>query len=293
VATVVEVPLNTSIADLDEVLRRMLKRELDRHGFQGVDVAFDAPSKDWSGKLTNPAVNLFLYDVREDLERGEVTGGEGTRNGSPVATRAPLHVELTYAVTAWTKAVEDEHRLLSQLLAIFVSHKRLPESLLDERPEQAARLRDVETTVGRPREEKADFWTSVGGQFKPSIDYVVRMAVESGAFFVRGPEVRMTKLRTRISDGPPGTLEEFQRVGGTVHDADGAPVADAWVVLPELGRWASTDRQGRFTFPRMAPGRVRIVARTAEGAEAETTVDLPEERADLVLGARRRRSAAR
>ena len=42
-------------------------------------------------------------------------------------------------------------------------------------------LGKAETSVGRPREEKADFWTSVGGQYKASIDYVVQIVVESGA----------------------------------------------------------------------------------------------------------------
>ena len=48
-ARVVDVPLNTAMADLDEALRTLLKRELARHGFEGVEIAFDAPSKEWSG----------------------------------------------------------------------------------------------------------------------------------------------------------------------------------------------------------------------------------------------------
>ena len=64
-AVVVDVQLNTAIADLDEALRRLLRRDLERHGFEGVEIAFDAPSKEWSGKLTGPTVDLFLYDLRE------------------------------------------------------------------------------------------------------------------------------------------------------------------------------------------------------------------------------------
>ena len=67
----VDVPLNTAIADLDEALRTLLERELGRHGFEGVEIAFDAPSKEWSGKLTGPTVNLFLYDLREALDRAD------------------------------------------------------------------------------------------------------------------------------------------------------------------------------------------------------------------------------
>src|SRR3954469_16930351 len=145
---VVDVPLNTAIADLDEALRKLLRRELERHGFEAVEVAFDAPSKDWSGKLTSPTVDLFLYDLREAVERAEISPSESRGNGQAIVTPPPLRLELTYSVTAWTKAVEDEHRLLSQVLAILFSHRKLPPDLLNGRAE-AAGLRDVETQVGR------------------------------------------------------------------------------------------------------------------------------------------------
>jgi hypothetical protein len=277
----IDVPLNTAIADLDEGLRRLLKRELEKHGFEGVEVAFDAPSKEWSGKLTNPTVDLFLYDLREAGDRARLTPNEQRGNGQSTVTAPPLKLELSYAVTAWTKAVEDEHRLLSQALAVLFSHRRLPEEVLDELPGGGAHLRDAEASVGRPREEKADFWTSVGGQYKASIDYVVHITIESGAKSIRGPEVRMQTIRTRILDRP-GTMMELHRVGGTLRDADGEPIADAWVTLPETGRWTATDGGGNFRLDRLEPGMHGLVARTAEGVEVRATVSVPGEPVDLV-----------
>src|SRR5262249_11757548 len=151
-----------------------------------------------------------------------------------LVTPPRLHLELTYAVTAWTKAVEDEHRLLSQVLAVLFSYKQLPDDVIATQTAGAMRLSEARTLVGRPREEKADFWTSVGGQYKASIDFVVHLVVESGATWVRGPEVRTQTIRTRPSDGPPGALVELHRLGGTVRDADEAPVVEAWVALPDL-----------------------------------------------------------
>src|SRR5918994_3092813 len=142
----VEVPLNTAIADLDEALRSLLRRELQRHGFEGVEVAFDAPSKEWSGKLTSPTVDLFLYDLREALERAEISPSERRGNGQAIVTPSPLRLELTYAVTAWTKAVEDEHRLLSQVLGILFSYRRLPPELLANAPDGGSVLSRAETS---------------------------------------------------------------------------------------------------------------------------------------------------
>jgi hypothetical protein len=287
-ARVVDVPLNTAIADLDEALRTLLKRELDKHGFEGVEIAFDAPSKDWSGKLTGPTVDLFLYDMREALDRANATPSERRSNGTAVISDPPLQLELTYAVTAWTKAVQDEHRLLSQVLAILFSYSHIPSDLIAENT--TTTLGSVETSVGRPREEKADFWTSVGGQYKASIDYVVQIVVESGATFVRGPEVRTTTIRTLQADNPRSTLEELHRIAGTVTDVEGASLSGAWVALPDCGRWAATDHSGRFTFARVAPGAHQVVARTADGQEAAGTITVPGGRCDLVAAPPRTRS---
>jgi hypothetical protein len=292
-ALVVEVPLNTAIADLDEALRTLLRRELERHGFEGVEIAFDAPAKDWSGKLTNPTVNLFLYDLREAVERAAITPTEHRANGEASTKPPPLRLELTYAVTAWTKAVEDEHRLLSQVLAILFSYKKLPDEVLESSFDGGSLLREAETSVGRPREEKADFWTSVGGQYKASIDYVVHITVESGATYIRGPEVRMQTVRTRMSDGPARTMTELHRVGGTVRDKDGEPVPNAWVAIPNAGTWTATDRDGRFIFNRILPGTHGVIVRTAEGGEADATMDVPGAGVDVIIGAAKGAAAKR
>ena len=289
---VVDVPLNTSLADLDEALRTLLRRELEHHGFEGVEIAFDAPASDWSAKLTAPTVNLFLYDLRENLSQSEATPRNVRVNGANMAAPPPMRLEVTYAVTAWTKAVEDEHRLLSQVLAILFSHTSLPADLLGGRLASASQLRAIETEVGRPKEEKADFWTSIGGRYKASIDYAIRLEVESGLMFTRGPEVRSQTMRLEL-EGVRRTLEELQRFGGVVRDSSGEPVAGAWVALPDLGKMTSSDRDGRFTFDGLHSGDHRVEARTASGEEASGVAKVPGGGVDLELGGTRRRSASK
>jgi hypothetical protein len=290
---VVDVPLNTCLADLDEALRTLLKRELERHGFEGVDIAFDAPASDWSAKLTNPTVNLFLYDLRENVAEADVSTRDIRVNGAVMSAPPPMRLEVTYSVTAWTKAVQDEHRLLSQVLAILFSHVSLPPDVLDGRLASASLLRKIETEVGRPKEEKADFWTSIGGRYKASVDYAIKLEVESGMTFTRGPEVRSQTVRLGVKDGPPRTIAEMHRFGGAVRDREGNPVADAWVALPDLGRFASTDREGRFIFDGMAPGKHRVEARTISGEEASGTATVPGGGIDLELGGGRKKAPAK
>jgi hypothetical protein len=292
-APVVDVPLNTAIADLDEALRELLTRELARHHFEGVEITFDAPSKEWSGKLTAPTVNLFLYDLREAIERADVTLDERREDGAAHLAPPPLRLELTYAVSAWTNAVEDEHRLLSQVLVTLYSYRQLPREVVREDANGASRLGETQTSVGRPREEKADFWTSVGGQYKASIDYVVHLTIQSGARFERGPEVRTQTLRTHVAGARGSTLEEMQTFAGSVRAADDRPLHGAWVVLPDCGLWTATDADGRFRLSRVHPGEHRLVVRTADGDELRATARVPGERVDLVLGANGRGDAKR
>jgi hypothetical protein len=287
---VIDVPFNTSLADLDAGLRSLLKRELSRHGFEGVEISFDAPSREWSGKLTGPTVSLFLYDLREALEQTKISGAHRHANGGPVITAPDLRLEATYAITAWSNAVEDEHRLLSQLLAILHAYRELPADALNGR---LADARPIETVVGRPMEEKADFWSAVGGHYKPSVDFALRLSIRSGAAFVRGPEVRTQKLQVGSVAGREGALVERYRFGGTIQDEVARPVGNAWVAMPESGAWTSTDSLGRFVFDRVRPGVQRVLARTADGAEVAATISVPGEHADLVIVSRSARTKTR
>src|SRR5581483_10707930 len=196
------VPLNTMLADLDESLRTLLRRELGKHGFDGVEVAFDAPDKEWAASLSGPAVNLFLYDLRESKELRPIDWEARRENGRQRDLRPPLRVDSSYAVTAWTRAVEDEHRLLSQTMAILYAFPELPEDVLAAPLRNGSQRYPLKSRTAQERHEDAsDFWTAVGGQYKASFNYVVTLTCEAGTTLERGPEVRTQTVRVRDADG--------------------------------------------------------------------------------------------
>ena len=285
----VDVPLNTMLADLDETLRNLVRDELERHGFEGVDLAFDAPSREWSGQLSKPTVNMFLYDLREaESLRASEWNRSTSQNGRRIETRPPMVMECSYAVTAWTQAVEDEHRLLSQVLAILFAFPQLPEDRLNGRLVNGSQPWPIKGRIGQGKGEKSDFWSAVGGQYKVSLDYVVRLSVESGAHRERGPEVRTQTIRTSLSDQPSRTVLEMHRSVGKVRDKKGEPLRDVWVTLPDVGIWASSNAEGRFTFDRLPPGSHRLLARTADGREADAQLVVPGGGVDLVIDGKRK-----
>ncbi|MGH3928861.1 MAG: DUF4255 domain-containing protein [Pseudonocardiaceae bacterium] len=179
------------IHEVDEALRRLLREEaLDG---SEVDVVFDAPNKDWAARRNAPTVNLYLYDIREDLrrrERGLIN--EYDEDGAVTARHLPpRYIKLSYLLTAWTQRPEDEHRLLSALLTCLLGHESIPPELLAGPLGQLAL--PVPLTVASPPPEDrsfADVWTALGGELKPSLDVVVSAAVDAGRRHPAGPPVR-------------------------------------------------------------------------------------------------------
>ena len=255
-----------------------------------MQISFDAPSADWSAKLTGPTVSLCLYDVRADVERTDATLDDHRVAGRAHQTTPPLRLELTYAVSAWAADVADEHRLLSQVLVILHCRRSLQ---ADPGDRGDGALGETQTWVGRPREGKAELWSSLGAPHKASIDYVVRLTVAPGARIERGPDVGSVLVRARRNDLAAGTVEELESIAGTVRDADGRPVAGAQVLLAESAGHAETGPDGRFRIARVERGSHRLEVRAADGAELAARVTAPGAPVELVVGAPKRARKAR
>ncbi|MFB8032773.1 DUF4255 domain-containing protein [Streptomyces sp. NPDC056004] len=194
------------IHEVDDVLRALIRAEVLEGG--QIAVVFDAPTREWAAKVNAPMVNLYLYDIREDMRRRE----RGLHNdyderGTIIARRRPPRFfKLSYLITAWTKRPEDEHRLLSSLLGCLLRYEALPPERL------AGTLAEIGAPVPMsialpPPEDRsfADVWSALGGELKPSLDLVVSVPVTASPSYVVGPPVGDEGLRTRFGDVPEPT----------------------------------------------------------------------------------------
>jgi hypothetical protein len=178
------------ISDVDEALRSLIRS--DALAGADVEVVLEAPTKDWAARRNAPTINLYLYDIREDLRRREVGWVElKSPDGVVVGRRpSPRWFRLSYLITAWTQRPEDEHRLLSSVLACLLRHDALPEELVTGT--LAGPGISVPLTIGLPPPEDrgfADVWSALGGELKPSLDVVVIAPVDSGVVHPAGPPV--------------------------------------------------------------------------------------------------------
>lgn len=197
------------IHEVDEVLKGLLAGGALTG--TGIEVAFDAPTRDWAARRNAPTIDAYLYDIREDVARRE-RGAVAVRDDRGVVLRRrqpPRWFRLSYLVTAWTKRPEDEHRLLSAVLATLLPREVLPP---EELPGSLAALGlTIPLTVAGLHTEArslADIWSALGGELKPSLDVVVT------APFPAFPE---------YDAGPPVTEGAGVRVRGMGGTLDGSP----------------------------------------------------------------------
>lgn len=158
------------IHEVDEGLRRLLGES----GLEasGVDVVFDAPTRDWAARRSAPTVCVFLYDIREDaVRRGSGSGEVYDEDGHLVARRTPPRwFELTYLVTAWATRPQDEHRLLSQVLGTLVSADTLPARLLSGTLAELGLTVGLDTAGSGDAPTASDVWSAMGGELKASLN---------------------------------------------------------------------------------------------------------------------------
>jgi hypothetical protein len=187
------------IHEVDDALRRLVLR--DAVNGSGVEVSFDAPTKEWSSRRSAPTINIYLYDIREDLLRREVEYEEIRSPAGRVLERRPppRRFKLSYLVTVWTQRAEDEHRLLSSLLSCLLRHETLPDELIGG---ALADLPPTLVTVALPPPQDrslADVWSALGGELKPSLDLVLTAPIPVGRTAYVGPPVmeepRITVVR--------------------------------------------------------------------------------------------------
>ncbi|MGL5062583.1 MAG: DUF4255 domain-containing protein [Microcoleus sp.] len=173
------------LEDLDSTLEKLLKHELPPNLSSQVEISFAVPDSEFRNKVTLPAIDLFLYDIRENLElRSSEWSLERTSDGRGIRKRPPARVDCSYLITAWPSAQSDhkkemqtEHMLLSQVMKVLLRYSKLPAEVLE------GSLKDREPPIRsvslRPSSLNSlgEFWQAIGGKPKAALNYTLTIAV--------------------------------------------------------------------------------------------------------------------
>lgn len=170
---------------LDETLKALLRRDLPSTLAEQVQISFATPDDQFPPQsVTLPAIDLFLYDVRENLDlRSNEVYLERRGNGTATQTRPPVRVDFSYLITAWPSQsvpdpAEDEHRLLGEVMRILLRYPTIPEEILQgvlvgqEPPLPVSSLQP-----GR-LQSLGEFWQALGGKPKAALHYQVTLSID-------------------------------------------------------------------------------------------------------------------
>ena len=244
-------------------------------------IVFDRPTETFNP--TQTTIDLFLYDIRENMELRSNEPTMKRLNGQVEIQRPPLRVACSYLITAWpvggTDLVLQEHRLLSQVLQVLSRYPKIPASFLNGKLVGQEPPLPMMTAQTDGLKEPAEFWTAIGNKLRPSLIATVTIGMEVfapvTAPIVITEEVRLgerTALGAEEISLP--TRQIFFRIGGRVTGAANAPVAGALVTLVGTSFAAQTGADGRYTLSSIPAGtytlRVQLGATTRD-----VTVTIP------------------
>jgi hypothetical protein len=188
------------IAETDQALALVLKTRVI--GNAAITIAFDQPSRPWIQALKGPAVNLFLFDIKENLLRRDVMyekvlGAEG----AVVARRPPPpRFDLHYTVSAWAPAVLVEHKILAAVLRCFGSMTTLPREAL---PAPLAAL-PYQTLVATESGAKRTVFLNLGGELKAGFELTVTVPMPDLPDVPAAPPVQ----QARVAVNPVATADQ-------------------------------------------------------------------------------------
>jgi hypothetical protein len=172
------------IDDLDKSLQELLKRELPKSLVDQVTISFATPDDQFPpSSVKLPAIDLFLYDVRENRELRSNEWIVERNNGRAIQKPPPIRVDCSYLVTAWasessTTPAYDEHHLLGEVMKVMLRHSTLPADILQgnlkgqEPPLPTAALQPGQL------QSMGEFWQALGGKPKAALNYTVTIGVQ-------------------------------------------------------------------------------------------------------------------
>jgi len=268
------------LIDLDETLTQLLVRELPIPNSE-VEVSFDQPKRDWAAGRVKPTVNFFVYDVHENTElRRTEWVVERDENGQASKHQPPRRINVTYMVTIWAGAVEDEHRLFWRVLAVLLRFPKLLPELFQGELSKVKEPLKAKVLNAEDIPNPADLWSSLENELRPAIHYRVVLPLDVAQRFV-GPLVFTKRVLVEQELAGEGPFEEIVQIAGTVRDGKKNSVAEAEVCVPEAGLVTQTDAEGHYTFPNIAPGTYTFTVAAPGRKVREHKVTVPASSYDL------------
>lgn len=172
------------ISDVDDTLRRMLATELAKLPgcpvYDAEQITFEPPNDAAAAQDGEARVNLFLHDLRENVDLREQTflRERGERDETTVGIRrAPVRINLAYLVTV--HAGHDsatEHRLMADVMGVLLTYLAVPKQYLSGTLE-GLNSDSVLLSVAQPSDletfNPSSLWQALNSPMQPSLILII------------------------------------------------------------------------------------------------------------------------
>ena len=161
------------ILETDQALLAVTKTRV--LGNAAVAVTFDPPARPWIQALKTPAVNFFLFDIRENVHRRDVMYEQVRDEGGKVVGHRPpaLRYDLHYTITVWGAPIAMEHKILALVLRCFGALPTIPRELLPEALKQVPHEIHLTTAAGTKR----SMFLNLAGETKAGFELTASVAM--------------------------------------------------------------------------------------------------------------------
>ncbi|HEU5334182.1 MAG TPA: Pvc16 family protein [Actinocrinis sp.] len=161
------------ILETDQALLAVTKNRV--LGNAAVAVTFDPPARPWIQALKTPAVNFFLFDIRENAHRRDVMYEQvRDEEGRVVGHRPPApRYDLHYTVSVWGAPIAMEHRILALVLRCFGGLGTIPRELLPEALAKSPHEIHLTTAAGMKR----SMFLNMAGEVKVGFELTATVAM--------------------------------------------------------------------------------------------------------------------
>ncbi len=268
------------IRDLSTTLRAMLTQPGLPSELSTTQVVFDRPVAQFNPSQST--INLFLFDIRENVELREYEPTVSRRNGEAIIYRPPMRVDCSYLITAWpvggSEVALQEHLLLSQVLQVFSRYPTIPKPFLQGSLQSGADESlpiPLSVTGSATSRQSTEFWTSLGIPVRAYLVVTTTIALDLNDVQPE-PVPLVTSHAIAVGGMTAGSAQEqsFQ-IGGQIRLADQKPLAAAQVTLLEQNQTTQSDSAGLYQFAAIPAGTYTLQVQSPDGTSQQFPLTVP------------------
>ena len=271
-----------------------------------MQIGFAPPNDDWRMNVASgntDRLNIYLYDLREDLKLRSNDRTVTQANGWSTARRAPPLLDCWYLITAWSPVIQtpgvepslDEHQLLGAVAEVLFRHRSIriadvygpaipiPSHRTIASVPGPLQTEELPLEVGPtdPSQELLEFWSSMRAVWRPSLKVKIAFPI-----FPMVPDFESPMVTTLIADHRQWDVatasEVLHSFGGTVSSGN-SPVARAYVralgkspaAVQMIDRHVITLDDGRFVFSALRAGSYELTVSAPGLGPKVRQIDLP------------------